>query len=67
MSGITNDPLADIESNTAMYADPIFTGRSVMYDKKGKCASMTTDGLLTKQFEELYNDTSWNGVFNGGE
>ena len=46
------DPLADIESITAMYVDPIFTGRSIMYDKEAECASMMTDALLKNQFEE---------------
>ena len=59
------DPLADIDSITAMYADPIFTGWSVMYDKEAECASMMMEGLLTNQFKELYNDASWNGVLNG--
>ena len=37
--------LADIESVAAMYADPVFTGRSIMYNKEAECASMMTDGV----------------------
>ena len=59
--------LANIESVTAMYADPVFTRRSIMYNKEAECASMMTDGVLTNRFEESYKDTSWNGVFNGEE
>ena len=36
-------------------------------NKEAECASMMIDGMLTNQFEELYNDTSWNGVFTGEE
>ena len=61
------DSLADIESVAAMYTDPVFTSQSIMYDKEAECASMMTDGVLTNRFEELYKDTSCNGVFNGEE
>ena len=42
------DPLADIESLTAIYLDVICTGPSVMYNKEAKVASaMAENGLLT--------------------
>ena len=39
------DSLADIESVAAMYVDPVFTSRSIMYNKEAECASMMTDGV----------------------
>ena len=48
------DPLADIESLTAMYLDVIFTSPSTMYDKEAKFAStMIENGLLTNNITKL--------------
>ena len=48
------DPFTDIESLTAMYADVIFTGPSIMYNKEAEVASaMVENGLLTNNITEI--------------
>ena len=42
------DPLADIESLTAMDSDDIFTSPSIMYDKEAEISSTTAENSLLK-------------------
>ena len=48
------DPLAGIESLTAIYLDIIFISPSVMYDKEAEIAStMTENSLLTNNITSI--------------